>query len=409
MTAYDALRRNKINIIKILSTGHENYMYILNKVNEIPLITQHEYNNLTSINKEDVQGHVIKMLDKIMNKGEEFCDAFLKLLRTDKDITDTFPSLKGIQWECTHPSSTPIQSCTDAAPWGPSTSACSPFSRDELPPESKRQKKDEPYLLTSKPTGLCIIINNERFEDGTMRSGTNTDAQSLAEVFSWLGFRVLMCKDQTSDQMSRALKIFASLQDFCQMRNFNIQEWSGSRFSDLQEIPRHGDAFICCILSHGVKGAVKGTDGKLVAIKDIMATFNGSKCSSLINKPKVFLIQACQGQWPQHGVAVPDLEADVSPQYIPVEADFLVAIATVEDYVSFRHRTDGSWFIQSVCQQLKEGCQRGDDIKDILCRVNSDVSMKEGSKCSPGTYKQMSEFKVTLRKRLVFSPQPNRS
>ena len=75
-------------------------------------------------------------------------------------------------------------------------------------------------------------------------------AESLAEVFSWLGFRVLMCKDQTKDQMDRALKCFASQSDVSQLQEFDVKEWSDNRFTDLQEAPKHGDAFICCILSH---------------------------------------------------------------------------------------------------------------------------------------------------------------
>lgn len=185
-------------------------------------------------------------------------------------------------------------------------------------------------------------------------------AESLAEVFSWLGFRVLMCKDQTKDQMDRALRCFASLSDPSQLQEFSVQEWFGSRFTDLQEAPKHGDAFICCILSHGDKGVVLGCDGESLSIKQITRTFKATDQSTLTGKPKVFLIQACQGRKIQPGVSLKDnLEADDSQSLsIPEEADVLVAMATVEDQISFRHAIDGSWFIQSVCQQLKEGCPR---------------------------------------------------
>lgn len=52
-------------------------------------------------------------------------------------------------------------------------------------------------------------------------------------------------------------------------------------------------------------------------------------------------------------------------------------------------------------------CFRGDDIMAIICRVNYDVSQKEGD-IIPGTKKQMPEAKkYTLRKKLVFSPPEN--
>ncbi|XP_076018386.1 caspase-7-like [Genypterus blacodes] len=407
MAAKNTLRLNKTAILDILSTGYSEYQFILHKVHECDLITQREYNNLNSISREDVGGHCTRLVDKLMNKGEGTCQHFLNLLQRDEDVTATFPLLKDVQWEGPFSGSLlsfPIQTSVDATLCDPSTAAC--VTSDDLPPESKKQKKDEQYLLASRPTGLCVIMNNEMFEDGSMRAGTNKDAESMAVVFSWLGFRVLMCKDQTKDQMDRALKFFASPQHLSQLREFNIQVWSSGGFSELEEVPQHGDAFICCILSHGEKGAVKGTDGKPLSIKEVMTTFNGSKCSKLISKPKVFFIQACQGKDKQLGVVPPDfhLEADGSPLHIPVKADFLVAMSTVEDYVSFRDTSDGSWFIQAVCQQLQEGCPRGDDIMDILRRVNSEVSQKEGSKRNPGAKKQMPEIKVTLRKRLVFSP-----
>lgn len=179
-------------------------------------------------------------------------------------------------------------------------------------------------------------------------------------MFSWLGFRVLMCKDQTKDQMDRALTCFASqLSDLSQLQEFSVKEWSDSGFVDLKVAPKHGDAFICCILSHGVKGAVLGIDREPLCIKQILRTFKATNQSTLTGKPKVFLIQACQGKKYQRGVLLKDLESDdCCSLYIPEEADCLLAIATVEDCVSFRHPIDGSWFIQSVCQQLKEGCPR---------------------------------------------------
>lgn len=389
MSAKDTVRRNKTTIQTTLCGDHR---LILNKVLENNLITRREYNNLKSINKEDVEGHVVELVDKIMTKGEDRCQAFLDLLQTDDDIRETFPELKNIQLNdpCLLPK--PVQA----------SSADS--STDVLPRDNKRQKKDEQYELNSQPTGLCVIINNENFMDNTSRSGTDKDAQSLAEVFSWLGFRVLMCKDQTKDQMDRALQCFAAQSDLSQLQEFSVQEWSGSGFTGLQEAPTHGDAFICCVLSHGNKGVVLGIDAQPLPIKQITRTFKATDQSPLTGKPKVFLIQACQGGPIQRGVLFKDLQADDSPLLsIPDEADVLLAIATVEDHASIRHIINGSWFIQSVCQQLREGCP-SEDITTILHRVNDDVARKEGSS-KPGAAKQMPEVRFTLRKTLVLSPR----
>ncbi|KAM3604177.1 uncharacterized protein V6R79_007402 [Siganus canaliculatus] len=389
MSAINHVRCNKTVIQETLTAD---YRLILNKVYEKNLITNREYNNLKSINKEDVEGHVVELVDKLMSKGDDTCKVFLDLLQTDESIKATYPELKNIQLNDTRLFSKPVQ-------------VCSVDGTDTLSPESKRRRKvDEQYLLNSQPTGLCVIINNESFMDGTTRTGTNKDAQSLAEVFSWLGFRVLMCKDQTRDQMDQALSFFASLSDLTHLQELNVKEWSGSEFICLQEAPKHGDAFICCILSHGKKGVVLGIDKEPLSIQQITRTFKGTDESTLAGKPKVFLIQACQGGLMQCGVLLRELQTDDAHSLsVPEEADVLVATATVEDHVSFRHKINGSWFVQSVCQQLKEGCLRGDDLTTILCCVNNDVSQKDGSS-QPGAVKQMPEVRFTLRKRLVLSP-----
>ena len=94
MSAKDTVRRNKTAILATLCGDQK---LILNKVHEKKLITQREYNNLKSINREDVEGHVIALVDKIMDKGEDTCRDFLNLLQTDEDVKTTFPDLKNIQ------------------------------------------------------------------------------------------------------------------------------------------------------------------------------------------------------------------------------------------------------------------------------------------------------------------------
>ncbi|KAL3988100.1 5-hydroxytryptamine receptor 3 [Sarotherodon galilaeus] len=94
MSAKATVRRNKTAIQTILSGDHR---LILNKVYEKELINQREYNSLKSINREDAEGHVIELVDKIMNKGDDTCGAFLNLLQTDEDIKSTFPQLKDLE------------------------------------------------------------------------------------------------------------------------------------------------------------------------------------------------------------------------------------------------------------------------------------------------------------------------
>ncbi|KAF7222997.1 transcript variant X3 [Nothobranchius furzeri] len=151
----DTLRSNKTDIVMGLCGD---YRLVLNKVLEKKLITQREYNNLKSIPNENIEGHVVELVDKIMNKGEDTCKAFLDLLQTDDEIKTTLPELANIQDNCLLP--TPAQ---ESSLYGDA-------------PEAKRLKQEELYELRSQPVGLCMIINNEKFSDGTSRGGTNTDA-----------------------------------------------------------------------------------------------------------------------------------------------------------------------------------------------------------------------------------------
>lgn len=391
MSAKAILRRNKTSIQRILSGDHK---LILNKVYENNIITEREYNNLKGIYKENVEGHIIELVDKVMDKGDERCQHFLDLLETDDDIKETFPNLKSIELSHSRPLPAPVQETYEID------------NRDDGGPRCKKTKMDELYPVNSNPRGICLILNNVEFDDGRVRNGTEKDAESLAEVFSWLGFRVLMCEDKKQTEMADVLKCFSTLDDISKLQQWGLKEWSEG-FVDLQEpLLKHGDVFICCVLSHGNTGVVYGTDGKALPIKDITRNFKTSNNSPLNGKPKVFLIQACQG--PAHkfqrGVIEKDLDTDEgSTASIPEDADVLVALATVEGYVSFRNKSTGSWFIQSLCQQLKEGCSRGDDVHSILQRVNRDVSLKEGSS-TPGLRKQMPEIHYTLTKKLTLPP-----
>ncbi|XP_015233508.1 PREDICTED: caspase-8-like [Cyprinodon variegatus] len=396
MSSKDIIRKNKTKLQDILCG---NYKLILDKVYEKELITQRDYKNLKSINKENLSGHVTEMVDTIMDKSEKACKDFLYLLQTDQAVKETFLDLENLQLRGTRVLPAPVQTTSP--------------DEGNMEPECKRQKKDF-YKINSEPVGCCLIINNEKFpslsvENGKLRRGTDKDAESLAKVFSWLGFRVLMCKDQTKDRMDQTLQCFASPGDAIQVQDLVIKEWSENRFTDLQQLPHHGDVFVCCILTHGAQGVVLGTDLEPLEIKEIKHFFGATDQSPLTGKPKVFLIQACQGPNMQQRVLLNDLEEDSSTS-IPEAADILVALSTVEDYVSLRDEDEGSWFIQSVCEQLLEQCPGGEDIISILHHVNDQVCKKEGSIYNKkhNTYiraKQAPELHSTLRKKLVLLPK----
>ncbi|NXX41506.1 CASPA protein, partial [Tricholaema leucomelas] len=243
------------------------------------------------------------------------------------------------------------------------------------------------YKMDGPHRGFCLVINNVNF-DGSLqeRKGSCKDAEELKQVFTWLGLDVRTYKDQTSQQILNLM-----------------QTW--------QHLPDHKDrdCFICCILSHGESGAVYGKDEELVSIRTIMSYFTAKRCPQLAEKPKLFFIQACQGKEVQCPVYVePDarvpglssMQHSISPsESIPEEADFLLGMATIDGYVSFRHIQQGAWYIQALCSKLQLLVPRGEDILSILTEVNEDVGRRVDRL---GTKKQMPQPAYTLRRKFIF-------
>lgn len=161
--------------------------------------------------------------------------------------------------------------------------------------------------------------------------------ERLQVVFEWLGFQIEIQHDCTSKEM----------------------------LSVLQELGRRDhkqmDCVVCCILSHGQERGVYGVDSDTVKIKQLMEPLNGLNCPTLAGKPKLFFIQACQGTNEQKAVYVETdgpacdfvySDAITAKDSIPSDADFLLAMATVPSFISFRDKKNGTWFIHSLYQNL---------------------------------------------------------
>ncbi|MCJ8729927.1 hypothetical protein PDJAM_G00111730 [Pangasius djambal] len=357
----------KVFLINTLSADAS---FILQYAQQDKIITKRDYSNLNHSNHTQ-EKIVTNLLDTVMNKGDAMCCKFVDLLQRE-DIQDNFPELQKlfIPTPTSHNQENPVKAA------------------DEI----------TEYKMSSKPRGLCVIINNVNFDPPLKdRYGAHSDEESLKEVFQWLGFSLREHKNQTAEQMKDLLKTYSQQH-------------------------HDGDCFVCCIMSHGSSDGVHGTDGAIVSRDDIFGPFSGKSCPSLINKPKVFFIQACRGKEYHLSVEVqPDsyeeeeVEAEAEMEHeaslqmdavemstLPADADFLVARSTVKGYLSFRETTSGSWFIQSLCKQLKKYCPKGEDVPNILLCVNNEVSEKAARLRVTGIAKQMPVHKVTLRKKLVF-------
>ncbi|KAM9487197.1 caspase-8 isoform 3-T3 [Clarias gariepinus] len=254
------------------------------------------------------------------------------------------------------------------------------------------------YDMNGDWRGFALIISNYDFSHSQIlslknREGTDIDEKSLADVFQWLGFETIIKQDCSKESMLSALS---------ELRNKDHT---------------NADCVVCCVLTHGYEGGLYGVDEGKVLLKGLIKLLDGEHCPSLRQKPKLFFIQACQGSQEQQVVFLQsdgpndtsnmdmsiESDAQTPTHSIPVGADYLVAMATVPGYVSFREKHRGSWFIQSLCKKLQQLVPSGIDLLSILTEVNKDVSSKTGIR------KQMPQPEFTLTKRVVFPvPSPLR-
>ncbi|XP_063411744.1 caspase-8-like [Mytilus trossulus] len=217
------------------------------------------------------------------------------------------------------------------------------------------------------------------------RIGSDKDADILVNTWKNLGFKVSRYDDLTSAHMIEILE--------------DAAKKDHSKY----------DCLVVCILSHGVLGHVYGSDGLSVEINHLKGFFSGSR--SLVGKPKLFFVQACQGKKNQKGHAIEtnagvsmkkisqerqDLDVDGPTEVIPDEADFLLAHATAPGYVSYR-KESGSSYIRILTNNLDQFADKL-DLLTILTKVNKEVGQIEFK----GGNKQISAPMYTLRKKVLF-------
>ncbi|CAG2108822.1 unnamed protein product [Medioppia subpectinata] len=239
------------------------------------------------------------------------------------------------------------------------------------------------YPMSRKPRGYCVIIDNEYFEDKELstRFGTTADVSLLTAVFHQLFFDIKLYNNKSANQMKTLLADIAAD----------------------SALVRH-DALAVIMLSHGADEAIYGTDGVTVNLMTILEMFNNENCPQLIDKPKMFFINACRGVTfsfgarknlgsnftPLHTISIsntpipnsleadyvmrksktdpgtrkslgPNLAAIGKPSTAPIVStwsDMFVYFSTVEGYVSTRSMFTGSWFAHELANCLAESAHR---------------------------------------------------
>lgn len=210
------------------------------------------------------------------------------------------------------------------------------------------------YRMSSNMRGHAVIFNHEHFKISGLnsRSGTQMDCLNLESMMKELGFLVTVCENYEFNQIKMKITELA------------------------REDHTNYDCLMIIVLSHGEHGMLYAKD--VIYKPELLWTpFVADLCPTLAGKPKLFFFQACQGDKLDSGIHMIRTETDGQPPNhfrIPSQADFLFAYSTVPGYYSWRNTTRGSWYMQALCEELKESAHKY-DLLTILTFVNRRVAV----------------------------------
>lgn len=169
------------------------------------------------------------------------------------------------------------------------------------------------------------------------------------------------------------------------------------------------------LLNHDLMGYVHSKNGKY-PLQDAWYYFTNESCPTLANKPRIFLIQACQGEKREnafklatiqvHKVKAPKQKSERTANFsfLPKQ-DFLVAYSSLPGHVSFRDAKQGSWFIQSFCDEM-ERRKPDDDLLTTLTLATQKVAHEFESNPGLKGNKQIPCIFSRLTKLIVFTKKP---
>lgn len=227
------------------------------------------------------------------------------------------------------------------------------FGRDKVPPSPQAAipiaKRTELYYpMKSATRGRCLVLNFKEFTiDQPVRHGSEYDVNALEKTFKALGFEF-----EVKHNLTRKNTI-----DYLQ----NASTFDHEKY----------DCFVLCILSHGDNGIIYCNDG-FIKIDEIVNLFTSNRCPTLTGKPKVFFIQACQGESFDSGTLVHDsveTKSDSNSFLIPTYSDLLIFYSTYPGFFAWRNAFYGSWFVQDLCATLKEHAEEHDLV--TMCTLTS--------------------------------------
>ncbi|XP_029653345.1 caspase-1-like [Octopus sinensis] len=261
---------------------------------------------------------------------------------------------------------------------------------------------DQPHSPTKEDLSKCFakydinnkrlvayIFNHENFnKDSLYREGSSKDTKAFKAALIKLGFSkrdVTVFKDKKADEMLNTFK--------------NVNK-VGTR--------NPVGCFVCAIMSHGRENDQLCAYDRDVGLYDLLSCLTPVKCPSLSGVPKLIFVQACRGGKIDEGFCVtdgPETEVNETLSNIPIMPDLLVFHSSYNKYSSFRNKTNGTCFMETLSKALSEyGTER--ELLTLLTAVSYCVASEEfNTDRNPELEKQMPQIMSTLLKQLKFEPR----
>uniref|UniRef100_A0A182RXU3 Caspase n=1 Tax=Anopheles funestus TaxID=62324 RepID=A0A182RXU3_ANOFN len=252
---------------------------------------------------------------------------------------------------------------------------------------------DDHYDVSHPKHGIALVINQMNFSNMSPRDGSDIDCNSISSVLKTIGFDVRVIEDLKRKKLLAMLKTIAS------------------------EDHSQNNCLVVVVLTHGKEKNRLYANDKSYKVSKLWEPFVGDACPSLVGKPKLFFIQACRGKKLDIGSRVKRMIKEpiqVPINYvIPAMADLLVMYSTCDGYYAWRNTDNGSWFIQSLSNELGVNAYRL-ELLHILTAVSRRVAYQYQSNVPRSltldAKKQMPCIVSMLTKLLYFptqKPQPD--
>ncbi|XP_053675874.1 caspase-like [Anopheles nili] len=261
---------------------------------------------------------------------------------------------------------------------------------------------DAHYDMRHERRGVAVIFSHKKFLHLPERKGTDEDCANLRRVLLELQFEVRVYKDLEKRQIKDVLDELS------------------------EEDHKNRDCLLVAIMTHGDDDMLHAKDASF-HVDRLWENFVGNRCSSLLGKPKLFFIQACRGDGLDAGVQLhqptrPSASATgatarelpqpaivpgraKSLQYaIPSMADLLVMYSTYKGHYSWRNPVKGSWFIESLCEELRANGNRM-ELLQLLTAVSRRVAFEFQSNNPAHTAQKQMPCIVSMLTKLVYFPK----